>query len=211
MSLIWKRICGLYSLYFKCVLRLQIEVLNLQLFYLHSSSVQLICGVWLFAESDCCTLGFPVHHQLPDVAQIHVHWVSDAFQPSHPLLSSSAPLQAIRVFSNESFLHIRWSKYCSFSFSINPSNEYSGLISFRIDWFDLLAVQGTLKSSLTPQLKSINSSAFTIFMVQLAHPYMTTGKTIPLIRWNFVSKAMPLLFNILSSWPQLFFQGAIIF
>ena len=97
---------------------------------------------------DCSTPGFPVHHQLPELAQTYVHRVSDAIQPSHPLSSPSPPtfnLSSIRVFSNESILHIRWPKYLSFSFSISPSNQYSGLISFRIYWLDLLAVQGTLK------------------------------------------------------------------
>ena len=100
---------------------------------------------------DCSTPGFPVHHQLPELAQTYVHRVSDAIQPSHPLSSPSPPtfnLSSIRVFSNESILHIRWPKYLSFSFSISPSNQYSGLISFRIYWLDLLAVQGTLKSLL---------------------------------------------------------------
>ena len=98
---------------------------------------------------DCSTPGFPVHHQLPELTQTHVLRVGDAIQPSHPLLSPSPPafnLSGIRVFSSESPLRIRWPKYWSFSFSISPSNEYSGLISFRIGWFDLLAVQGTLKS-----------------------------------------------------------------
>ena len=92
---------------------------------------------------DCSTPGLPVHHQLPELAQTHVQCVSDAIQPSYPLLSPFPPAfnLPIRVFSNESLLHIRWPKYWSFSFSISPSNEYSGLISFRIDWFDLLAVQ----------------------------------------------------------------------
>ena len=100
---------------------------------------------------DCSTPGFPVHHQLLELAQTHTHWVGDASQPSHPL-SPASPLALtlfqLRVFSNESALHNRWSKYWSFSFSISTSNESSGLISFRIDWFDLLAVQGTLKSLL---------------------------------------------------------------
>ena len=96
---------------------------------------------------DCSMPGLPVHHQLPEFTQTHVHQVGDAIQPSHPLLLPSI-FPSIRVFSNESVLHIRWPKYWSFSFSINPSNEYSGLISFRIDWLDLLAVQGTLKSLL---------------------------------------------------------------
>ena len=97
------------------------------------------------------TPGLPVHHQLPEFTEAHLHWVGDAIQPSHPLLSPSPPafsLSHIRVFSNESALCIRWPKYWSFSFSISPSNEYSGLISFRMDWLDLLAAQGTLKSVL---------------------------------------------------------------
>ena len=98
---------------------------------------------------DCSTQGFPVHHQLPELAQTHVHRVGDAIQPSHPLLSPSPPaliFPSNRVFCSESVLTIRWPKYWSFSFSISSSNEYSGLISFRIDWFDLLAVQGTLRN-----------------------------------------------------------------
>ena len=113
------------------------------------------------------------------------------------LLPSIFP--SIRVFSNESVLHIRWPKYQSFSFSISPSNEYSGLISFRIDWLDLLAVQGTLKSLL--QYHSSKASIFqhsAFFIVQLSHPYMTTGKTITLTRQTFVGKVMSLLFNMLS-------------
>jgi len=99
----------------------------------------------------CGTPGFPVHHQLPELAQTHVHWISDAIQPSHPLSSPSPPafnLSQHQVFSNESVLPIRWPKYWSFSFSISPSNEYSGLISFRMEWLDLPAVQGTLKNLL---------------------------------------------------------------
>ena len=122
-------------------------------------------------------------------------------QPSHPLLSPSPPAlyPSIRVFSNESALRIRWPKYWSFSFSISSFNEYSGLISFRMDWFNLLAVQGTLKSLLqhhNTKASVLQCSAF--FMVQLSHPYMTTGKTRALTRWTFVSKVMSLLFNMLS-------------
>ena len=106
--------------------------------------------------------GLPVHHQLLEFTQTHVHWVSDAIQPSHPLLSRLFPpsiFPIIKIFSNESVLHIRWPKYLSFSVNISPSNEYSGLIFFRIDWLDLLAVQGTLQeSSSTRQFKSINYS-----------------------------------------------------
>ena len=116
---------------------------------------------------------------------------------SHPLLPPSI-FPSIRVFSKESVLHIRWPKYWSFSFSISPSNEYSGLISFRIDWFDLLAVQGTLKSLLqhhSSKTSILWCSAF--FKVQPLYPYMTTGKTIALTRWTFVDKVMSLLFNML--------------
>ena len=135
---------------------------------------------------DCSTPGFPVHHQLPEVTQTHVQRVSNAIQPSHPLLSPSPPdfnLSQPQVFSNESVLHIRWTKDWSFSFSISPSNEYSGLISFRMDWLDLLAVKGTLKSLLqhhSSKASIFQSSAF--FIVQLSHPYMTTGKTKALTR-----------------------------
>ena len=134
------------------------------------------------------TPGLPVHHQLPEFTQTHVHRVCDAIQPSHPLSSPSAPAPippSIRVFSTESALHSRWPKCWSFSFSNSRSSEYSGLISFRIDWFDLLAVQGALKSLLQYH-SSIASvlwrSAF--FMVHLSHPYMTTGKFIALTVWT---------------------------
>ena len=152
---------------------------------------------------DCNMPGFPVHHQLPELAQTHVYWVSGAIQPSHPLLSPSPPAfnlsQHPRIFSNESVLHIRWPKYWSFSFIIGPSNEYSGLISFRIDWFDLLAVQQTLKSLLqhhSSKASILWHSAF--FTVQLSHLYMTTGKIIALSRRTFIGKVMSLLFNMLS-------------
>ena len=117
----------------------------------------------------------------------------------HPLLLLHSIFPSIRVFSNESVLHIRWQKYWSFSFSISPSNEYSLLISFKTDWFDHLAVQGTLKNLL--QHHSSKASIFrcsAFFIVQLSHPYMTTGKTIALIRWTFTGKVMALLFNMLS-------------
>ena len=117
----------------------------------------------------------------------------------HPLLLLSSVFPSIRVFSNESALRIRWPKYLSFSFSISPSNEYSGLISFRMDWLDLLVVQGTLKSLLQHHSSKptiLQHSAF--FIVQLLHPYMTTEKTIPLTRQPFVGKVMSLLFNMLS-------------
>ena len=157
---------------------------------------------------DCSMPGFPVHHQLPELAQTHIHWVSDAIQPSHPLLSPSPPdfnLPSIRVFSNESVFRIKWPKYWSFNYSISPSNEYSGLISCRIDWLDLLAVQGTLKSLLqhhSSRASILQRSAF--FMVQLSHPYKTTGKIIALIRQSFVGKVMSLLFNMLSRFVTSF-------
>ena len=136
---------------------------------------------------DCSTPGFPVHHQLPEPTQTHVHHISDAIQPSHPMSSPSlmhSIFPSIVVFSNELVLHIRWPKYWSFSFSISPSNEYLGLISFRMDWFDL---QGTLKSLLQHHHSKASilwCSAF--FIVQLSHPYMTTGKTTGLTRQTFV-------------------------
>ena len=148
------------------------------------------------------TPGLPVHHQLLEFTQTHIHRVSDAIQPSHPLSSPSPPAPippSIRVFSNESTLRMRWPKYWSFSFSIIPSKEIPGLISFRMDWLDLLAVQGTLNSLLqhhSSKPSILQHSA--CFMAQLSHPYMTTSKTIALTRWTFAGKVMSLLFNMLS-------------
>ena len=126
---------------------------------------------------DCSTPGFLVHHQLPELTQTHVHQVKDGIQSSQPLsFPSSPPIPpSIRVFSNESFLHIRWPKYWSSSYSISPSNEYSRMISFRMDWLNLLAVQGTLKSLLqhhSSKASILQPSSF--FVVQLSHSYMTT-------------------------------------
>ena len=141
--------------------------------------------------------GLPVHHQLPEFTQTHVHQVGDAIQPSHPLLSPSPPApnpSQQRVFSNESTLRMYW----SFSFSIIPSKEHPGLI-FRMDWLDLLAVQGTLKSLLqhhSSKTSILRRSA--VFTVQLSHPYMTIGKPIALTRWTFVGKVSSLLLNMLS-------------
>ena len=150
---------------------------------------------------DCSTPGLPVLHRLLELTQTHVH-LHESIQPSHPLSSPSPPafnLFQPQVFSSESALHIKWPKYWSFSFSISPPNEYVGLISFRIDCFDLLAVQGTLKSLLQPySLKASIPQCSAFFMVQLSHLYMTTGKTIALSRQTFVDKVMPLLFNTLS-------------
>ena len=150
---------------------------------------------------DCSIPGSPVHFKLSEHAQTHVRRVSDAIQPSH-LLSPSLPafnLSQHQDLSSESVLHIRWPKYWSFSFSISPSNEHPGLISFRMDWFDLPAVQGTLKSLLqhhSSKASVLRHSAF--FTVLLSHPYLTTGKTIALTRKTFVGKVMSLLFNMLS-------------
>ena len=116
-----------------------------------------------------------------------------------PLLLLPSIFPSIRIFSNDSVLHIRLPNYCSFSFSISPTNEHPGLISFRMDWLDVLAVQGTLKSLLQhPSSKASILRCSAIFIVQLSHPYMTTGKTIALTRWNFVGKVISLLFNMLS-------------
>ena len=150
----------------------------------------------LWDPMDCSTPGFP------EFAQTHVHWVGDPTQPSHPLsplLLLPSIFPSIRVFSNESAFRIRWLKYWSFSFNISPSNEHSGLISFRMDWMDILAVQGTLKSLLQHHSsKALILRRSPFFTVQLSHPYMTTGKTIALTRQTFVGKVMSLLFNTLS-------------
>ena len=130
----------------------------------------------------------------------------------HPLLLLPSVFPSIRVFSNESVICIRWPDYWSFSFSCSPSNEYSGLISFRMDWLDLLAVQGTLKSLLqhhSSKASILRHSAF--FIVQLSHPYMTTGKTTALTRRTSVGKVMSLLFNMLSKLVITFFPGASVF
>ena len=169
---------------------------------------------------DCSTPGFPFLHHLPELAQTHVLWVGDAINRLVfcgllllPSISSS-----VRVFSNESALCIRLPKYWSFSFSISPSNEYSGLISFRMDWLDLLAVQGTPKNLLLHHSSEASIlCCLAFFMVQLSYTYMTTGKNIALTIWTFVGQVMSLLFNmpsrfviafllksrcLLISWPQ---------
>ena len=148
------------------------------------------------------TPGLPVHHQWPDFTQIYVHWVGDTIQLFYPLLSPSPlalNLSQIRVFSNKSVFSIRWPKYWSLSCNISPSNEHPGLISFKMDWLDLLAVQETLNNFLqhhSSKASILWHSAF--FMVQLSHPYMTTEKTITLTRWTFAGKVMSLIFNMLS-------------
>ena len=159
---------------------------------------------------DCSTPHFPVLYYLPEFAQTHVHWVNDELQPSHPLQHPSLPalslsqhwdllqwVSCLHQVAKILELHLQWPKYWSFTFSISPSNDYSGLISFRIDWFDLFVVQGTLKSLLHHDLKVsvLQHSAF--FMVQFSHLYMTTRKNIVLTTWTIVSKVMSLLFNML--------------
>ena len=163
---------------------------------------------------DCSTPGFPVHHQLLEPLKL---MSTESVMPSshlilcHLLLLPPSIFPSIRIFSNESALRIRRPKYWSFNFNISPYNEHPWLISFRMDWLDLLAVQRTLKSLLqhhSSKVSILQGSAF--FIVQLSHPYMTTGKTIALTRWTFVGKVMSLLLNmtqimtiIVSMWQAL--------
>ena len=156
---------------------------------------------------NCSTPGLPVHHQLLESTQNHVHWVGDAIQPSHPPSSPSSPALTLSqhqglfkwVSSSHQVAKVMEFQFQHQSFQYQPNNEHPGLISFRMDWLDLLAVQGTLKS-----LRQHHSSKASIiwhldfFKVQLSHPYMTTGKTIALTRWTFVGNVMSLLFNMLS-------------
>ena len=159
--------------------------------------------------TDCSTPSPPpVLHYLPEFVQIHVHWVGNAIQPSHPVspFPPALKLSQHQGLPNESALLIRWPKYWSFSFSNSPSKEYLGLISFRIVWFDLLSVQGTLKNLLQHHnAKALTLQCSAFFMVQLSHPYMTTGKTIAFTRWIFVGKVISLLFNMLSRFVVAFF------
>ena len=167
------------------------------------SSVQSLSCVWLFVTPwiAACQASLYITNSR---SWLKVMCIESVIPSSHlilcpPLLLLPPIPPSIRVFSNELTLHMRWPKYWSFSFSISTSNEHPGLISFRMDWLDLLAVQGTLKSLL--QHHSTKASVFrcsAFFTVQLSHPYMTTGKTIALTRWAFVDKVMPLLFNMLS-------------
>ena len=154
---------------------------------------------------DCSRPGLPVHRQfwgLLKLTSIELVMPSNHLILCRSLLLPPPVFPSIRVFSDESVLHIRWPKYRTFSFSVSPCNEYSGLISFRMDWFDLLALQGTLKSLLqhhSSKASILQCSAF--FMVQLSHPYMTTGKTTALTRRTFVSKVMSLLYQGSNSRP----------
>ena len=186
---------------------------RLDLYYLRSNILQIFSSVQFSSVTQSCpTLcdpmnrsmpGLLVHHQLLGFTQTHIHQVSDAIQASHPLSSPSPPAlnpsQHQGLFQWVNSFGMRWPKYWSFSFSISPSNEHPGLISFRMDWLHLLAVQGTLKSLLqhhSSKVSILQHSAF--FTAQLSHPYMTTGKTIALTRWTFVGKVMSLLLNMLS-------------
>ena len=171
------------------------------------SSVQSLSRVQLFATPWTAvrqaSLSITNSWSLPKLTSIESVMPSNHLILCHPLLLLPSIFPSIRVFSNESALCIRWPNYWSFSFSLSPSNEYSGLISFRMDWLDLLAVQGTLKSFLqhhSSKASILWRSAF--FIVQLSHPYMTTGKTIVLTRQTFVSKVMSLLFNMLSGFSS---------
>ena len=159
---------------------------------------------------DCSAPGFPVtiSQSLLKLMSVESGMLSNHLILCRPLFLLPSVFASITVFSNESAFHIRWPKYWSFSFSISPSNEYSGLISFRIDWLDLLAVQETLKSLLqhhSSKASILQRSAF--FMVQLSHPYMTAGKTITLTVWTFDSKVMSLLFNMLFKFVIVFLPG----
>ena len=165
-------------------------------------TVQLFSHFWLFVTpwTTACqaSLSITDSQSLLKLMSIESVMPSNHLILCRPLLLQPSIFPSIRVFSNESVLHITWPKYWSFSFSIRPSNEYSGLISFRMDWLDLLAVQGTLKSLLqhhSSKASILRRSAF--FTVQLSHPFMTTGKTIALTRWTFVGKVMSLLLNML--------------
>ena len=161
------------------------------------SHVQLSVTPWTAACQ--ASLSITISRSLPRLMSIESVMPSNHLILCHLLLLPPSIFPSIRVFSNESVLRIKWPKYWSFSFNISPSNEYSGLISFRMDWLDLLAVQGTLKSLLqhhSPKASILRCSAF--FIVQLSHPYMITGKAIALTRWTFVGKVMSLLFNMLS-------------
>ena len=175
----------------------QIPWSNISIQFSSLSHVWLFATPWIAAHQT--SLSITNSQSLLKFMSIKLVMSSNHLILCHPLLLPSSIVASIRVFSKESVLCIRWPKYWSFSSSISPSNEYSGLISFRIDWFDLFAVQGTLKILLQHHNSKgsiLWCSAF--FMVQLSHPYMTTGKTIALTRWIFVGKVISLLFNMLS-------------
>ena len=185
------------------------------IFHLHFvnvqfSSVAQLCPI-LCNPMNHSTPGLPVHHQLPEFIQTHIH-PSNHLILHCPLFLLPSIFPSSRVFSNELALPIRWPKYWSFSFSISPSNEYLGLISFRIDWLDLLAVQGTLKRLLQHHsLKASFLQCSAFFMVQLSYLHTTTGKTIALTIQNFVSKVCLCFLIGCLDLSQIFFPGAILF
>ena len=184
-------------------LRIKIPMIRYYLTLIRISSVQSLSHVWLFVTpwtaARQASLSITNSQSPPKPMSIESVMPSNHLILCRPRLLLPSIFSSIRVFSKESTLCMRWPKYWSFSFSISPSNEHSGLISFRIDWLDLLEVQGTLKSLLqhhNSKTSILQHPAF--FIVQLSHPYMTTGKTIALTRWTFVGKVMSLLFNMLS-------------
>ena len=200
-----------------CIILMKLEMRNETFYFLLMPSVQFSSVAQsrptLCDPMDCSTPFFPVHHQHLVLPQTHVHWVGDAIQPSHPLSSPSPPAFSLpqhqSLFQWISSSH-QVAKVLELQLSISPSNEYSGFISFRMDWFDLLAVQGTLKSLLqhhSLKLSTLQGSAF--FMVQLSLPYMTSGRPIALTIWTSVSKMMSLLFNTLSIVNIGFINGSV--
>ena len=186
--------------------KLDLAVPSLPVHQLCSLIVQLLSRVWLFVTSWTAArqafLSFTISQSLLKLMSTESVMPSNHTSLSGPLFLLPPIFPSIRVFSNELVLYIRWPKYWNFSFSISPSSEYSGLISFRTDWFDLLAVQGILKSLLQQhRLKASVRWCSAFFTVQLSHPYMSTGKTIALTRWIFVGKVMSLFFNTRLGWP----------
>ena len=173
------------------------------------SRVQLFATPWTTAHQ--ASLSITSSRSLPKLMSIESVMPSNHLILCHPLLLLPSIFPSIRVFSNESALHTRWLKYWSFSFSISPSNEHPGLISLRVDWLDLLAVQGTLKSFRHHSSKASILLCSAFFIVQLSHPYMTTAKTTALTRRTFVGKLMSLLFNMLSRLVITFLQGVSVF
>ena len=198
------------------VLKSMLQIVQHQLYSYQFSSVQLLSCVWLFetpwTAAHQASLSITNSWSLPKLMSIESVMPSDHLILYPPLLLLPSVFPSIRVFSDESTLCIRWPKYWSFSFNISPSNERLGLISFRMDWLDLLAVQGTLKSLLqyhSSKASILQCSAF--FIVQLSYPYMTAGKTIALTKRTFVGKVMSLHFNMLSSLVIMFFPRLSVF
>ena len=202
----------LQTIFCKARLRSKVQLRGIKLNQFSSVAQSCLTFVTLWTAACQALLSITNSKSLLKLISIESVMPSNHLILCHPLLLLPSIFPSIRVFSNESVLHIRWPKYWHFSFSTSPSNEYLGLISFRMDWLDLLAVQGTLKSFLqhhSSKASGLRHSAF--FIVQLSHPYMTTGKTIALTRWTFVGKVMSLLFNMLSrllitNWSLLEFE-----